>query len=234
MAPKSGPRLHIPDDDDDDDDEDDSDEVDSDVERMAAESLDRRRQTAAEKTVIDAKAKLQDEAVSALEAQQKELKVKHKAAIKVLQNKCNATESKLKELQGELEETRADAARARTLGQRDNEALEEDCSAMAKRCQALKEELTQKTYRAQELEHTFKASEVERLELERGILRARDIVAAKDEMLRVATERGDRAVANEALNAEASERLPCLEVERTAATLVCGPGLRPVPPLSPP
>ena len=184
-----GPRLHIPDDDDDDDDDDDSEEVDSDVERLAAQSIDRRRQTTVGKAVADAQAKVREEAAFDLKAAEEE----HEATVAELKQEAEMMEATIQELRSELVEAKAEAPRARMQQEREREALD-------LRFQTLKEDSAQMEGRLEELKRRkgtlddrLIASETERSELERGILRARDIVAAKDEQLRAMTERAERA-----------------------------------------
>ena len=171
-----GPQLRIADDDESDDD-DEYDGPDEDVERLAAQAVDRKRQTAI------------DVAVAAAEATvRKELTESHSAAM----------DAARKDFSEEYEALHKEHAARREIS--DSALIEEKAKN-----EALEAELAA-------LKAKFSEVEAERDELETGILRARDICAAKDAEAREAAGRA-QGVAAEAV--AAAQRLA--ETERSAA-----------------
>jgi chromosome segregation ATPase len=167
-----GPRL-LMDDDDDDEDEDDysdghgrstDDEVDSDVEKLAAENLDRQRQAAVQAAVATAEAQIRSE----------------------LNAEITALQSKLR--------------KERTQG----EHIAEEKLALVKRIEGA-------ATRECALQQQLKSCETERRELELGIMRARDIVTAKEKAVTESIEATRHDVEKRLLAQHAAELQTALD-----------------------
>ena len=159
-----GPQLRMDDDESEDEQaaaESESDSVDSDVEKLAAESVDRRRQA----TIDAAVSKAHAEGIAALEDARRQHAAERAAMEKEHAKSLQAAEIALRRArhEGEVE---AEARMEATLKLEDVEA------------------------RAKALEERLMSCEAERDELESGILRARDICATKDAEVAEAAERG--------------------------------------------
>ena len=228
-----GPKLHLR-------ESSDSSDVDSDVERLAAETIDRRRATVktAEEGTIKAQAEL-EECKAAHEAKLLRLASEHQEAFEreaertaAAEARATAADKKLAEtlvslttagsnLQGtelQLRESQAeneklakqlDASREQMraadakLSQltKGKEGADAELSSREADCASLRSQLAHQTGLAESageqvtsLQATLKQAEAERDDLENGILRARDICAAKEEEMQRAAERSKAAI----------------------------------------
>lgn len=183
-APARGPQLSLADDDDDDDDLSQSgteeDEVDSDVERLAAESIDRRRRAAIDSAVAAAEGKVRKEGTAALEQARIDF------------------EQELAALQQEHATYRQHSEAALQKARREGESM------AGARLEAIRS-MEAAEARAAALEERLVSCEAERDELETGILHARDICAQKEEEAKEASMRvSDEALAKVKAEAEAA------------------------------
>ena len=178
------------------DEQSEEESSDSDVERLAAESIDRRRQASIAKAVEEARAEA--------EAELAEVRKEHTAALSELLVRCQAADDTLKRLNDQLEESQ-DARAALEVTRAKMAAELKDLRGMQPQVST---QLAEFGARATAAEERLLSCEAERHELERGILRARDICAAKDAEVRSVRAEAAKAVA------EAEERA---EVERMKA-----------------
>lgn len=166
--------------------------MDSDVERLATESIDRRRQATIAAAVEAAEAKLRAEH----EAELQRVKEAHALELSAMQARVEAADVALTRLKREASEAREEGVRA---AREESQRMESERNEMAKRSGATEERL--------------RSTEAERAELERGILRARDIVAAKDVELREARAKAEQQLVEQLRVADA-QREAAIDVTR--------------------